>query len=247
LDAALQVASRLTSARLRKPCFETSPAAASHLHTHPLSPLHTSCRVSRAEAVAARLSPAAQTEAAGSPATTTSQCQVKSFAEIMAEKRARQAAEAEGGGGGGETPTTPAAGSGSATPISEANKARLEQRRRNMEQAKAAAAEAKASPPTQGDAAAAPLGGVKGEPHAEAARANPAKLARVEVEGKEEGKEAAPAPVVKEVSASVKAVSACSPHRTAMKKLRIVTVGISGGRSLTRPFRDARRFHSTRL
>jgi hypothetical protein len=29
---------------------------------------------------------------------------------------------------------------------------------------------------------------------------------------------------------------------TAMAKLRIVTVGISGGRSLTRPFRDAHRF-----
>jgi hypothetical protein len=32
-----------------------------------------------------------------------------------------------------------------------------------------------------------------------------------------------------------------SPY-TAMKKLRIVTLGVSGGRSLTRPFRDARRF-----
>jgi hypothetical protein len=31
------------------------------------------------------------------------------------------------------------------------------------------------------------------------------------------------------------------------KQLRIVTLGISGGRSLTRPFRDARRFPSTRL
>jgi hypothetical protein len=29
--------------------------------------------------------------------------------------------------------------------------------------------------------------------------------------------------------------------------MRIVTLGISGGRSLTRPFRDARRFPSTRL
>jgi hypothetical protein len=28
----------------------------------------------------------------------------------------------------------------------------------------------------------------------------------------------------------------------AMQSLRIVTVGVSGGRSLTRPFRDARRF-----
>jgi hypothetical protein len=34
--------------------------------------------------------------------------------------------------------------------------------------------------------------------------------------------------------------------RSAMKKMRIVTLGISGGRSLTRPFRDARRFPSTR-
>jgi hypothetical protein len=34
---------------------------------------------------------------------------------------------------------------------------------------------------------------------------------------------------------------------TAMQTLRIVTSGISGGRSLTRPFRDARRFPSTRL
>jgi hypothetical protein len=33
---------------------------------------------------------------------------------------------------------------------------------------------------------------------------------------------------------------------TAMKRLRIVTVGISGGRSLTGPLRDARRFPSTR-
>jgi hypothetical protein len=33
---------------------------------------------------------------------------------------------------------------------------------------------------------------------------------------------------------------------TAMKKLRIVALGISGGRSLTRPFRGARRFPSTR-
>jgi hypothetical protein len=33
---------------------------------------------------------------------------------------------------------------------------------------------------------------------------------------------------------------------TAMKTLRIVTVGISGGRWLTRPLRDARQFHSTR-
>jgi hypothetical protein len=32
-----------------------------------------------------------------------------------------------------------------------------------------------------------------------------------------------------------------------MHKLRIVTVGISGGRSLTGPLRDARRFPSTRL
>jgi hypothetical protein len=31
------------------------------------------------------------------------------------------------------------------------------------------------------------------------------------------------------------------------EKLRIGTLGISGGRSLTRPFRDARRFPSTRL
>jgi hypothetical protein len=31
------------------------------------------------------------------------------------------------------------------------------------------------------------------------------------------------------------------------KDLRIVTVGIEGGRSLTRPFRDARRFPSTRV
>ena len=36
-------------------------------------------------------------------------------------------------------------------------------------------------------------------------------------------------------------------HRTAMQKLRIVALGISGGRSLTRPFRDARRFLSTGL
>jgi hypothetical protein len=34
---------------------------------------------------------------------------------------------------------------------------------------------------------------------------------------------------------------------TAMEKLRIVMVGISVGRSLRRPFRDARRFPSTRL
>ncbi len=33
---------------------------------------------------------------------------------------------------------------------------------------------------------------------------------------------------------------------TAMPKLRIVTVRISGGRSLARPFHDARRFPSTR-
>jgi hypothetical protein len=33
---------------------------------------------------------------------------------------------------------------------------------------------------------------------------------------------------------------------TAMQKLRIVTLGISGGRSLTTPLRDARRFPSTR-
>ena len=33
---------------------------------------------------------------------------------------------------------------------------------------------------------------------------------------------------------------------TAMQKLRIVILGISGGRSLTRPIRDARRFPSTR-
>ena len=37
-----------------------------------------------------------------------------------------------------------------------------------------------------------------------------------------------------------------APH-TAMQKLRIVTVGSSGGRSLTRPLRDARGFPSTRL
>jgi hypothetical protein len=32
-----------------------------------------------------------------------------------------------------------------------------------------------------------------------------------------------------------------------MQKVRIVTVGVSGGRSLTRPLRDARRFPSTRV
>ena len=37
--------------------------------------------------------------------------------------------------------------------------------------------------------------------------------------------------------------AACS---TARPKLRIVTVGVSGGRSLTVPFRDARRFPFTR-
>jgi hypothetical protein len=36
-------------------------------------------------------------------------------------------------------------------------------------------------------------------------------------------------------------------YHIAMQKLRIVTCGISGGRSLTRPFRDARRFPSTQL
>jgi hypothetical protein len=36
-------------------------------------------------------------------------------------------------------------------------------------------------------------------------------------------------------------------QRVVLKKLRIVTCGISGGRSLTRPFRDARRFPSPRL
>ena len=35
-----------------------------------------------------------------------------------------------------------------------------------------------------------------------------------------------------------------SGWHTAMQKLRIVTLGISGGSSLTRPFRDARRFPS---
>ena len=35
-------------------------------------------------------------------------------------------------------------------------------------------------------------------------------------------------------------------RHTAMKKLRIGLLGISGGRSLTRPFRDAHRFPSTR-
>jgi hypothetical protein len=34
------------------------------------------------------------------------------------------------------------------------------------------------------------------------------------------------------------------PSSTATTKLRIATLGISGGRSLTRPFRDARRFPS---
>jgi hypothetical protein len=34
---------------------------------------------------------------------------------------------------------------------------------------------------------------------------------------------------------------------TAMEKLRIVASGVWGGRSLTKPFRDARRFSSTRL
>jgi hypothetical protein len=42
----------------------------------------------------------------------------------------------------------------------------------------------------------------------------------------------------------------CTPAEhhgpTAMQKLRIATLGISGGRSLTRPFRDARRSPSTR-
>jgi hypothetical protein len=41
-------------------------------------------------------------------------------------------------------------------------------------------------------------------------------------------------------------VSPIAPH-TAMKQLRIVTSGISGGGSLTRPFRDARRFPLTRF
>jgi hypothetical protein len=36
------------------------------------------------------------------------------------------------------------------------------------------------------------------------------------------------------------------PSYTAMQKLQIVTLGISGGRSLTGPFRDARRLPSTR-
>jgi hypothetical protein len=35
-------------------------------------------------------------------------------------------------------------------------------------------------------------------------------------------------------------------HTAAMKKQRIVTLAISGGRLFTRPFRDARRFPSTR-
>jgi hypothetical protein len=40
---------------------------------------------------------------------------------------------------------------------------------------------------------------------------------------------------------------ACTaPSRTAMNKLRIVTIGILGGGSLTGPLRDARRFPSTR-
>jgi hypothetical protein len=41
-------------------------------------------------------------------------------------------------------------------------------------------------------------------------------------------------------------VSVCCRSCTASKKVRIVTVGMSGGRSLTRPLRDARRFPSTR-
>jgi hypothetical protein len=41
--------------------------------------------------------------------------------------------------------------------------------------------------------------------------------------------------------------SASPARRSAMRKLRIVMLGILGGRSLTRPFRDARRFPSTRL
>jgi hypothetical protein len=39
----------------------------------------------------------------------------------------------------------------------------------------------------------------------------------------------------------------CRHSHTAMQKLRIETSGISGGRSLTRPFRDARRYPSTRV
>jgi hypothetical protein len=53
-------------------------------------------------------------------------------------------------------------------------------------------------------------------------------------------------------SSTVSPHSASSLHaarahvsRTAMRKLRIVACGISGGRSLTRPLRDARRFPST--
>jgi hypothetical protein len=36
-------------------------------------------------------------------------------------------------------------------------------------------------------------------------------------------------------------------RNTAMREMRIVTLGITGGRSLTGPLRDARRFLSTRL
>ena len=48
------------------------------------------------------------------------------------------------------------------------------------------------------------------------------------------------------VSQRVDAVWPGALVNTAMQKLRIVTCGISGGRTLTRPLRDARRFHSTR-
>jgi hypothetical protein len=46
--------------------------------------------------------------------------------------------------------------------------------------------------------------------------------------------------------ASAALLTACARRCTARTKLRIVTCGISGGRSLTRPFRDACRFPSTR-
>jgi hypothetical protein len=48
------------------------------------------------------------------------------------------------------------------------------------------------------------------------------------------------------VSQRVDAVWPGALVNTAMQKLRIVTCGISGGRTLTRPLRDARRFPSTR-
>jgi superfamily II DNA/RNA helicase len=54
------------------------------------------------------------------------------------------------------------------------------------------------------------------------------------------------APVVDAVLRRRAAEAAESGEVQRRKRGRIVTVGVSGGGSLTRPFRDARRFPSTR-